>query len=771
MNALFSQKIEGIVVDENQQIIFGATVALDGKYYSVSNEHGYFFFNQKKGEHIINVQALGFVSQEQKWNNNKGKITIILKESTNQLDEVVISAKTKAQRLKETGYAVNTIDVKKIKNLSYNTNEILKSIPGVNVRQVGGLGSDFNFSINGLSGKQIKFFVDDIPMENIGSSMSFNNFPLNLIDNIEVYKGVTPVKLGADALGGSVNILTSSTKKNVLDVSYSIGSFNTHIVSLFGQYHDKSGFVFKTSGFYNYSDNNYEIDNIIVRDELGNDLGEKIDNVKRFHDAYSSQMIQLQAGLEDKPYADLLLLGVTASGNNNEIQHSLNPQVPFGEVLSKNKVLLGSIVYKKDDLFIDNLKLKLYASIGKNTEQRIDTASRIYNWLGGYEEKVDKTLGEFENQKTLFKFNDKTSLVNLTTNYKINQNHFISFNFSKNYIKRQGVDEAKAVNVSFENPHFVNKNITGLSYNFKVFDKKWSSSIFTKNFNYSSEVTIVDQFKSIDDPTRSSVEKNRYNKQGYGVVSSYKISNSARVKASFENTFRTPDGYEIFGDGFTLRANPELIPEESKNANLGLLFGKDVKKTHLSLELNTFYRKAKNFIVIRSQGIFSQYFNTESVLSSGVESEFKISYDKLSFKINGTYQNIIDQNAGANAGIDFLENQRIANIPYLFGNLSLSYFFNNVFRKKDKLSLYWDTSYVNEYPLTSFVEGSDASRDYIDTQIAHNFNVSYALNKKYNVSLQVRNILDSQLYDNFEIQQPGRAIYLKFRYNLTNSKY
>lgn len=761
-----AQQLKGVVLDVNKEPVFGATLTLDSKHYSVADERGNFSFKINKGTHTLKIEALGFVSIETIIRTTQNNLVFVLKKQTNELEEIVIKAETKGEKIKKTGYAVNTIDVKKIKNLSYNTNEVLKFIPGVNIRQTGGLGSDFNFSINGLSGKQIRFFINDIPVENLGSSFSFNNFPLNLVDNIEVYKGVSPIKLGADALGGSVNILTSSTKKNILDVSYSTGSFNTHIISLLGQYHHKNGFIFKASGFYNYSDNDYKIDNIIVRDELGNDLGKKRDNVKRFHDAYKSQMMSLQGGVENKSYADLLLLGITASANKNELQHSLDPQVPFGEVLSKNQVFLGSIVYKKDSLFVDNLKLKIYASVGKNIEQRIDTASRVYNWLGKYKERFDKTLGEFESQKTLFKFDDKASLINITMGYKINKSNSIDVNFSKNYVKRQGTDKAKQVAVSFENPHDVNKNIMGISYNFDLFRKKITSSVFTKNFNYSSETTIVDPFKSLEDPTRSRIENNTYNKQGYGIVSSYNINNNLRVKASFENTYRTPDGYEVFGDGFTLRSNPELEPEESNNVNLGLFVKREIKKAHLSLDINTFYRKAKNFIVIKSQGIFSQYFNTESVVSSGIESEIKVSYNKLSFKINGTCQNIIDQNAGVNNGVDFLKNQRIANIPYLFGNLGVNYSFNHVFTQKDKLLLYWDASYVNEYPLTSFVEGSASERNYIETQVAQNFNVSYSLNRRYNMSLQVKNILDNQLYDNFEIQQPGRSFYLKIRYNL-----
>lgn len=48
------------------------------------------------------------------------------------------------------------------------------------------MGSDFDFSINGLSGSAVKFFIDGVPLDIMGSSMSLNNIPVNLSERIEV---------------------------------------------------------------------------------------------------------------------------------------------------------------------------------------------------------------------------------------------------------------------------------------------------------------------------------------------------------------------------------------------------------------------------------------------------------------------------------------------------------------------------------------------------------------------------------------------------------
>lgn len=65
----------------------------------------------------------------------------------------------------------------------------------VRIREEGGMGSNYNFSLNGFSGNQVKFFLDGIPMDNFGSSFNLANISANMAERVEVYKGVLPVNL------------------------------------------------------------------------------------------------------------------------------------------------------------------------------------------------------------------------------------------------------------------------------------------------------------------------------------------------------------------------------------------------------------------------------------------------------------------------------------------------------------------------------------------------------------------------------------------------
>lgn len=767
-------RITGVVLDQNSNPISEASIQIEElkNKGTISNFEGKFDLEVPRGSYTLKANFIGFKEYTKKIIVNDLKITshtIVLEQDIKELSDVIVKGKSKAQQTREKAFEVEVIQTKDLKNISADINTVLTTIPGVNVRQRGGLGSGFDFSLNGLSGKQVKFFIDDIPLENFGSSLSLNNFPATLVERIEVFKGVVPIYLGSDALGGAINIITNQRKNDFLDVSYDTGSFNTHRATVNGQYYSDKGFVVKASSFYNYSDNDYKIDGIEVRDELGNDTGIRRNNVRRFHDAYDSQMITVQTGLMDRSFADQFLIGITASANKNEIQHPIDPQNPFGEVFTEGNAIKGSIIYEKANLLKEKLKVKLYASIGQNKDKVVDTSARKYDWFGGFIERGDQNLGELEFSKTLFEFKEDTHLINAFSSYKISEQSTLNFNYTKNYVKRKGEDPARTGRIAFQDPHVIDKNIFGLSYDLRLFEDRWNTTLFTKGYVLNSKGIIEDLFANVEED-RFTKFKNTFEELGYGFASTYKFSDDIQIKGSFERTFRIPEGYEVFGDGFLLKTNPELLPEESYNANLGFLFNTDINKFKLRFDSNIFLRESKNFIAIKSEGIFSRYYNTAAARSSGIEGEIRTLYNDIVFlDLNATYQNIIDRNAGDNAGVDFLKNQRIANIPYLFGNARLGCNLKNIFSSSDQLTLSWSSYYVHDYPLTSFVEGNPDERDIIPEQFSHTAQLGYSFKKgTYNISVQARNVTDEKVYDNFEIQQPGRAFYIKLRYHLTN---
>src|SRR5690606_39472576 len=67
---------------------------------------------------------------------------------------------------------------------------------------------------------------DALPiLEFAGYPFGIANVPVNLIERAEIYSGVVPVRFGADALGGAVNLVTDgAVQDRKLGGSYEVGS-------------------------------------------------------------------------------------------------------------------------------------------------------------------------------------------------------------------------------------------------------------------------------------------------------------------------------------------------------------------------------------------------------------------------------------------------------------------------------------------------------------------------------------------------------------------
>ena len=247
--------IMGKVHDANGIALPGITVQLNGTTIGTATDANgkYTIENLKAGNYTLSAKGIGYDASIAPVTLSLGEarlINITLQENVTELEAVTIIGKSEATKVREQAYAVEVIESKGFQNLSTNANDILGRVSGVNIRQSGGVGSEFSLSLNGISGNQVRVFLDGVPMDYFGSSLSLNNFSANLIDQIEVYKGVVPIHLSSDALGGAINVTTNGKKTSYLDASYSMGSFGTHLASLNSQYRNKnSGFTTRLKSF------------------------------------------------------------------------------------------------------------------------------------------------------------------------------------------------------------------------------------------------------------------------------------------------------------------------------------------------------------------------------------------------------------------------------------------------------------------------------------------------------------------------------------------
>lgn len=763
LNMLSAQSIKGLVRDELGEGIPGITIQeLNTNNGTFSDIDGSFSLQLVSGFPVkLKFSGIGYQDQNITLTSSKF-FEIKLPTSTEQLESVQVVGKSEATVLREQPYAVTVVDVKALKSQNLDVNEVLGSVSGVRIRQQGGLGSSFDFSLNGFTGSQVKFFMDGIPMDNFGSSLSLNNIPINMINGIEVYKGVVPIHLGADALGGAVNITTDQQVSNYLNASYSVGSFNTHRAAVLTRYTEsKTGLTFNANLFYNYSDNNYWMRGVEVPKSDGSGKLDTVD-VRRFHDGYRSATAQIEIGVTNKPFADKLFIGLIASGNEKEVQTGLNNQDVFGEVMTTDQVLIPTLKYKKSDLFIKGLRLSAYGMLNQRQSARIDTSSRTYNWYGNYAIRINNA-GEFTYNKSHFTFDDHSWLGSVNLSYDLNENHSFSINQSSSRFSRVGNDPMRdASEVPFTTPNTIEKSIYALSYQLQLLNGDWRTTTFVKKFLMHSFMRVEDNI------TYDLIALSRdFDLTGFGFASTYQLAKWVQLKLSYENTYRLPEGEEMFGNGLTVLPSSGLNPEQSSNYNLGILFSKYWRNHTLRVEANYLYREATDFIRLdASQPRNSNYVNQLAVNLQSLEGSVAYTFKRLiQLQVNVTKQ----KNTNADK-VDRLFGDDLPNQPFLFGNASLGFQFHDLWMPGSKLSVQWYSLYVDMFYWKWPSQGNKRYKYDIPRQVSHDLSVTYVLSEgRYSLSAACSNITNALRYDNFAMQKPGRSFSLKINYFISKS--
>lgn len=777
--AVVAQKspvVSGFVKTEAGEALPGATVSLVKTAIGTTTDaDGSFTLTAPKpGTYTIQVSLMGYKAFSQSIHIQSGKLLSLsfqLQENQQNLREVSVFGKTKTQEIKEQPFTVNAIETKQFANTTADLNQVLNRSAGVRIREQGGLGSNFNFSINGLSGKAVKYFIDGVPMEVMGSAMSLNNIPVNLSERIEVYKGVVPVQLGSDAMGGAVNVITNQKQTNYLDLSHSFGSFNTHRSALTTQYvHKPTGITIKASGFFNYSDNNYKMKGVEIL-EGGIRNGKQIvdlngatfvtTDVKRFHDHYRSGMGQIEAGITNKSWADVLYAGFGYSEGSQDLQTGFEQAIVYGNVVRKSKSSTGTLRYKKSNLFVNGLDVNVFASLSRDKYVTADTLLRQYYWDGSWTTKGATEMGGIKSLSHIIR---PRAFTRANVSYTLNEQHSFNLNYTFDRLKNESYNAL--IVPDDDMPGVLTKQIVGLAYQQELLDKKWTNTFFVKYYGLGLERKkwVENAYQVLD---------TNFPNYGYGAATRYKILADLGVKLSLEHTYRLQEVEEVFGDGLNVQPNPDLKPESSDNVNLGAYYGFKTGKNRFFAEAAGFYRDAKDFIYPvadqRSKALKNE--NKSSVRVTGFEAELRYDYaDLLSFNVNATYQSAVNMTKFGSTTSNVPEatyKNKIPNQPWFFGNANLGIGKSDVFTKGSRLQFSWYTQYVHWFYLTWEAFGNVNGKSTIPSQVIHNATLSYSFHDgRYNVSAECRNLTDDLAYDNFRLQKPGRSFSLKLRYFL-----
>ena len=762
--------LEGVVTDSEGRPLPYTTIFVDGTSRgTTADSEGRYRLVLETGETDIVVQMLGYATERLSLNVAEGSnnLDVVLSTEATGIEEVVVSA-SGVGHMRRSAFTAVAVDTKALQNSTKNIADALTRVPGVKLRESGGVGSEMSLMVDGFSGKHVKVFIDGVPQEGVGGAFSLNNIPAGYAERIEVYRGVVPVGFGADALGGVVNIVTNkSRRKWYADASYSFGSFNTHRSMVNAGQTLENGFMWEINAFQNYSDNNYKVDVPVEDFATGRIDRDNIVRVERFHDTYHNESVAAKVGVVGKSWADRLIFTMKYANMYKEIQSGVRQEIVYGEKLRRGYSLMPSLEYQKRNLFTEDLDLMVTANYNNNVTYNIDTAQYKYNWLGDTQRL--NSPGEQSYQHTRSNSDNWNATATLT--YRMGRAHTFTLNHVFNAFMRHNASLLAREEQGDAIDKQTMKNITGAQYRLMP-SKRWNVTLFAKYYALDVAGPIA-----TDSNQSNFVRTTRHEDAlGYGAAATYFILPSLQTKLSYEKAYRLPTIEEMFGDEDLEQGDIAIRPENSDNINVNLSYsdsyGVDDKHS-LYLDAGFMWRDTRDYIqrnIVDISGGKSAatYINYGRVRTWGVTLSARYSFATwLSVGGNISYMDVRD-NMKIAIGTTSMPNlgygDRMPNIPYLFADSDITFTWNDCISEGDALSLTYDNQYLHNFYYYSSRIGTNKSDYMVPTQFSHNLSLSYSLKQgKYSISVECRNFTNEALYDNFSLQKAGRAFYAKFR--------
>jgi iron complex outermembrane receptor protein len=149
-------------------------------------------------------------------------------QSTQLFDTIQVTTTQVPLKINETGRNISIINAEQIAAMpATSLDEILQTVPGLEVQSRGGFGVQGDISLRGATFTQVLILIDGMRL-NDPLTGHFNGYiPVTPaeIERIEILRGAAAAMYGADAVGGVINIITK-TFSNAKDGTHLSGALN-----------------------------------------------------------------------------------------------------------------------------------------------------------------------------------------------------------------------------------------------------------------------------------------------------------------------------------------------------------------------------------------------------------------------------------------------------------------------------------------------------------------------------------------------------------------
>lgn len=199
---------------------------------AVSNEEGQFEFRKlAAGKYTLRVQVMGYKTQEKTITVSAEATSVVhfqMEEVSFTTDEVVVSANRNEVSRKAAPVVVNVMSAKLFETV--NSTDLAKSLNFQSGLRVENNCQNCGFPqvrINGLEGPYSQILINSRPIISALSGVyGLEQIPVNMIERVEVVRGGGSALFGANAVGGTINIITKDPINNSFQVASTMSNMN-----------------------------------------------------------------------------------------------------------------------------------------------------------------------------------------------------------------------------------------------------------------------------------------------------------------------------------------------------------------------------------------------------------------------------------------------------------------------------------------------------------------------------------------------------------------
>ena len=221
-----------IVKGTEESIPFATVMILGTNRGAVSNEEGQFEFRKlAAGKYTLRVQVMGYKTQEKSITVSAEATSVVhfqMEEVSFTTDEVVVSANRNEVSRKAAPVVVNVMSAKLFETV--NSTDLAKSLNFQSGLRVENNCQNCGFPqvrINGLEGPYSQILINSRPIISALSGVyGLEQIPVNMIERVEVVRGGGSALFGANAVGGTINIITKDPINNSFQVASTMSNMN-----------------------------------------------------------------------------------------------------------------------------------------------------------------------------------------------------------------------------------------------------------------------------------------------------------------------------------------------------------------------------------------------------------------------------------------------------------------------------------------------------------------------------------------------------------------